>query len=355
MDISKTVRTAFSFIVIVFASVVLFFAAKWLFPCLLPFLFAYLTSSIAEKPIEYLSKKYRLKRSFSSTLCLSVLLIIISSLITLLVIAVYYELSSFGDRLPELVSKYAQGAERIEQSISLLISDAPPDYRDILLKIFQALTEKLASVPSYLSGKLPNILSAIAGATPKIFLFIVTYIIATFSIGSDRNRLKASIASLLPEKAQPFISSVKGELGIAASGFFKSQLLLMMITFFELCVCFYLIRIGHPPLAAGVIALLDALPLLGTGTVLVPWAVISLIGGDKMQCLYLIVIYLLTALSRRLLEPKVVSSTLGLDPLISLLSIYGGFVLFGVGGMMLLPLFVLLSTRLFEAYKKISR
>ena len=353
MKYRKLVGYAFSFTIICIAGILLFRGASVILPCLLPFIFAYMTAALAEKPKVFLSEKYNIKRSFCSVLCLSVLLIIITCVIVTLCSWVYFQLTSLAETLPDKLLSYAKALENAENSISALISNAPSDYRQYLMRIFNSLTEKISAIPSYISGKLPGVLSAIAGTTPKLFLFIITYIIAAFSMGTNGKKLKSAIITHIPEKLRPFLSSAKSELKSAFVSFIRSQLLLMMITFFELCICFYLIGISHPPLISGIIALLDALPLLGTGTVLLPWALLSFLGGSRLLSIYLVVIYLITALSRRFLEPHIVSSQLGLDPILSLFSIYGGYKLFGVGGMMLFPLFMLLIKRLYSAYKSL--
>jgi predicted PurR-regulated permease PerM len=121
-------------------------------------------------------------------------------------------------------------------------------------------------------------------------------------------------------------------------GWLQAQLKLITVTFLLLTGGFLLLRISHGPLWAGLIALVDAVPILGTGTVLIPWAVVSLLQHRQLQAVGLLIIYGITFFARNALEPRLVGKQLGLDPLLTLAALYAGFLFWGIGGMLLAPL-----------------
>ena len=121
-------------------------------------------------------------------------------------------------------------------------------------------------------------------------------------------------------------------------GWLKAQGKLCLICFGILLVGFWAIGIEQSLLWAAVIALIDAVPLLGTGTVLIPWAIVCLLQGQQLRAVGLLCIYAVALLSRSTLEPRLVGKNLGLDPLITLVSLYAGYRFWGVGGMLVSPL-----------------
>jgi predicted PurR-regulated permease PerM len=121
-------------------------------------------------------------------------------------------------------------------------------------------------------------------------------------------------------------------------GWLKAQLSLSGMSFLILLAGFFLLGIPYAPLWALLIALVDAVPLLGTGTVLIPWALLTFLQGNGLQAMGLLIIYAVTFLTRTAMEPRLVGQQLGLDPLLTLASLYAGFHFWGVGGMLAAPI-----------------
>ena len=129
-------------------------------------------------------------------------------------------------------------------------------------------------------------------------------------------------------------------------GWFRAQLKLMAVTFVLLLTGFLLLRIQMPLVLALTVALLDALPLFGTGTVLIPWGLLAMASGNLRRGTGLLLLYGLAALTRNVLEPRLLGSQMGVSPLLTLLAIYGGYRAFGFGGMLLLPILTMLGAEL---------
>ena len=121
-------------------------------------------------------------------------------------------------------------------------------------------------------------------------------------------------------------------------GWIKAQALLSGLCFLVLLVGFVVLKVPHAPLWAALIALVDAVPLLGTGTVLVPWSLVCFLQKNTAKGIGLLGIYTVALLSRSTMEPRLVGKQLGLDPLVTLVSLYAGYLFWGVGGMLLSPI-----------------
>ena len=126
----------------------------------------------------------------------------------------------------------------------------------------------------------------------------------------------------------------------------KAQAKLSGITFLTAATGFLLLRIPGALLWAGLVAVVDAFPILGTGTILVPWSIFAFLQGDHFLAFGLLTLYGATALTRSVMEPRLLGQQLGLDPLVTLMALYAGFRLWGIGGMLLAPILAVAATQL---------
>ena len=126
----------------------------------------------------------------------------------------------------------------------------------------------------------------------------------------------------------------------------------MCLTFLILLAGFLLLRIDHPFLWAATVCLVDILPVLGTGTVLIPWSVVCFLQGNHLQGIGLLAVYTIISILRSVLEPRLVGKQLGLDPLVTLFAIYAGYHLWGLMGMLVAPILAVVLTQIFLQAKK---
>ena len=191
--------------------------------------------------------------------------------------------------------------------------------------------------------------TGLASALPAAALFLCTTVLATYFPSAGRPALLDGLRRRLPPPWRTRLGRVAGGLREALGGWLKAQGLLMLITFGELAAGFLLLRVELSLLLAGLVALVDALPVFGTGTVLLPWAVLALLGGDVRMSVGLLVLYSVISLVRSLLEPRLVGARVGLPPLAALVCMYVGFQALGVLGMLLAPLAAVLARQLWDS------
>ena len=136
----------------------------------------------------------------------------------------------------------------------------------------------------------------------------------------------------------------------ALFGWIKAQLILMTITFTELNIGFLIMKVENSLLLSLLIAVVDALPILGTGTILIPWAIIKLISGDYRLGISLLLLYLIVIIVRQLIEPKIVGKQIGMYPLLTLFAMYTGLQAMGFAGMIVGPIIVLIIKSILESF-----
>ena len=154
------------------------------------------------------------------------------------------------------------------------------------------------------------------------------------------------IRDRIPAKFRQGCSQLSSGLFSVMWGWLKAQLLLSAITFAQLSLFFYALKIDYALVLAFIVSVIDMLPVLGTGTVLLPWAAILLITGSTGRALGLLIAYLTATLVRNCLQPKLVSSQIGLNPAITIFSMYVGYCIFGITGMIFFPVLIIMVKQL---------
>jgi len=208
-----------------------------------------------------------------------------------------------------------------------------------------------AGLGSKLYDRLFAFASSMLKKTPDLALFVLTAVLSSFMIASQLPRLRTLWQEKIPQRwqqqTQLLLHRVKNTLGV----WFRTQLKLMGICFLVLTAGFLILQVEYPLLFGIGIALIDALPALGSGVFLIPWGLFRFLQGDTVQGTGLILLYGAAALLRTCLEPRLLGKQIGLDPLATLLALYGGYHFLGIWGMILFPLAALLGKQFWDAGK----
>lgn len=324
-------------------SLVSAFALAWLalrfaLPLLAPFLFGGALALAAEPLVKCLNRRLRLPRPVCAGIGISMAFFLLAALLLILCAALIRELGLLAGSLPDIALTLQNSIALLRSWLLGLSSHAPQSLQPLLQENVQSLfssgTALLDQTVRYILGLAGNLLSHI----PDSALTVGTAVLSGFMISAKLPRLRRQLLRSIPSARLEQLRTVGKRMGRALFGWLKAQLKLMGVTFALLLMGFFLLRIPNAPLWAVGIALVDAFPILGTGTVLLPWCLIKLLQGDAARAIGLAGIYVTISLIRSALEPRLVGSHLGLDPLVTLVALYAGFQLWGIGGMLLAPL-----------------
>ena len=315
-------------------------ALLWLFlryglPLLGPFLLAFVLVALMEPVIRFIKERLHFKRSFTAAVLTLTLTALLLGLSTLAITALIKQLCQLPDHLPHL-------AEQLSEHLDSFLAACPPTLRHWLNKAASLLWQQAVT----LAGKGAALLARAAGALPRLFLFAAVTFLATVYTAADYPRMCAFLRRQLPpawrKKLAPFVHTLR----TALAQWLRAQLILIGTTFALLFLGFLLLRQPFALLLALGMALLDALPVLGIGLALLPWSLLCLLTGRILRAIALLALWGLITVIRGLLEPKVMAAQAGLPPLAALLAMYAGFAAFGVPGMVLLPLALLVLAQL---------
>ena len=330
----------------------LWFFLRFLLPIALPFLLAALLALAAEPLVLSLHRYLRLPRGAAAAVGVTVVLTLTVLLLLALCAFLVKELGTLAGVLPDLENATLSGMDSLEIWLLDLAQKTPDKIRPILVHGVEGMFSNGSALLDGLTGRLLNLATSILKALPDSALGLGTWILAAFMISARLPKIRTWIQSHLPkawhEKYSPYLQTLKK----TVCGWLLAQAKLVGITFAILTAGFLLLRIEHPILWASATCLVDILPVLGTGTVLIPWSIVCFLQNDSIRAIGLLAIYVVIALLRSVLEPRFVGKQLGLDPLITLLAIYAGYRLWGLPGMLLAPILAVTATQILLQAKK---
>ncbi len=313
-------------------------AAAFLLPSLLPFLLAAALAAALERPIVFLTRKARLKRPLAVGIVVLLLTVLLLGGSALLLRRLWYEIDLLTDLFPKILDAAQPLAHRLESLLYRITVALPPQLQSALESALDGLSDQITRLLSDASARVLVWTGTVISALPRVFLFLFTTLLATYFIGASRPTLLPLLRRQVPNRWLPKVDNLLQRLKDALGGWLRAQGILLAVTFLMLTGGFLLMGANPALLLAAGVALLDALPVFGTGTVLLPWAAISLLKGSFHRAIALLVLYAAILVTRNLLEPKLIAHQVGLHPLAALLTMYLGFTLFGIVGLLLAPL-----------------
>ena len=313
-------------------------ALRYLGPVMMPFFLGALLALAAEPAVNLGVEKLRLPRPLSSGIGVTATLLLLTASLWLLGALTVKELGQLAGAMPNIWQTVGQGLTLL-QDFMLGIADRTPDgVRSLLTGVVVELFGSSSALLSRISSRLPGLLSALLGKIPGGAISLVTGILAGFMISARLPRLRSFFARKIPQswKARYLPALVKLRKTLGA--WLKAQLKLMGLTYGIVTAGLLISGVSFAPVWALAVAFVDAVPVLGTGAVLLPWAAIVLLQGRTAQAVGLLCTWLAAMLTRTAMEPRLVGRQLGLDPLVTLVAFYAGFKFFGVPGMLLAPM-----------------
>ena len=328
------------------ALLLLYAALRWLLPALLPFLIALTGAVVIEPWVLFCLRRLRFKRKFSAVVFSTLLVGGILGVSAWLLLRLAAEAALWVGQLPAVLARLPEALSGIEAKFHTFLSACPDEVGQLIEEWALRLAEEGPALLGSLSGAVLSWTSGCLSCLPYWLLFAVTTLLAVYYTALSYPDIVRFVKRQIPARWQSYAKGVVGSLRSTLWKWLKAQSLLWLITFCFLLGGFWLMRLPYALLLAAAITFVDALPVLGTGTVLIPWALFHLLLGDLARCLALLALYAVITLTRSLLEPKLVASQVGLPPLAALIAMYVGYSLFGLGGMILLPMLLLFVKQL---------
>ena len=317
----------------------------------MPFVIAFIISLIIEPVIKKIMEKLKISRKFSSIIVFIIVFGIIIGLLILGIITVISEASN-------LLSGFNEYYDKIYTNLQNLIKNFDFEKIKLSSRISQMLQDTLFSIfqklSVYLQGFLTNLIKFFT-SIPTIAIYFAVTILALYFICTDKIYMIDEIEHHFPEKWVKNLAIHLKQITKTLGGYLKAQLVLIFISFIISLIGLYImhfagLNVGFPLLIALGIGFVDALPILGSGTVMIPWAIISGLNGDLVLGVSLIVLLIIMSITKQFIEPKIVSGNIGIHPIFTIIAMYTGFRLIGVIGMFVGPILLIIIKNVFSDF-----
>ncbi|WP_442599020.1 sporulation integral membrane protein YtvI [Neobacillus sp. D3-1R] len=303
-------------------------------PYVLPIVFAGITAILLEGIIKRLINKIHFKR-------FQAVLLTYLAYLVFLFLTFYYAVSILTQKATDIskqiasivVNLYDSGIYPFLKKWENYLSNLPPDVISTVEKSFE---KNIAGLTQFLQNTAENLISLLT-TIPSFLVEFLIYLIALFLISLEYPNIIAKVNSYLKESTREKIDLVLKPLARASIGFLKAQIILSFITFILAFSGLWILNAPYKTGLAILIVIVDILPILGTGSVLVPWAVVAFLQNNDFLGSGLLILFVVITIIRRIIEPKIFAQNLGISPLASLISLFIGFKLIGFIGMFLGP------------------
>ena len=341
-----------AYIIVAFLFVV--FVLPHLVSYLLPFIVAALISAIITPAVNFMTDKMHINRRISTLVSIIAVLGIIGFVLFNIGNQIVNFVQGFVLKIPEMLSAKREIPGWVVSLKEYLVK-FPEPMQNIINDIRLNLSSNISEILSPATSATLAFAGSTASKIPSMFVFTVVTILATYFMSYDKKRLKEFFKNHIDEKKINTIIIIKERLFQACCAYIRAQLIMLCIMFVILVMGYYILGVKSFIFMAAITAVIDAIPILGTGTILLPWAVISLIMGNYSFAVGLVIMYSIALLTRQFFEPKIVSTQMGLHPLITLISMYAGFMAVGILGMILGPIIAIVAIKAMEIYKESNK
>lgn len=311
----------------------------------IPFIVAFILSSLIEPMINFMEKKIKIPRKIGTVISLLLVFSILGTILGLIISRLVKEIVNVYNQINEIFGSLQFFFDAIIERVNNIYISLPKTISDTIDKYF-------ADAASNVREWLTPLVAKITGFTlslPQVLVFIVVTVLATYFMASDKYKINRFLDRQFPVQWMERTREVFNKLFSALFGWLRAQIILMTVTFTELTIAFLIMRIENALLLALLIAVIDALPVFGVGTVLIPWGIIEIIAGNYQRGFSLLLLYIIVLVVRQLIEPKIIGQQIGIHPLLTLFAMYTGLQLMGVIGMVIGPVLMVILKSVIEA------
>lgn len=341
---------------------------EYAFGVAFPLVFAFAVATVLQRPRNFIVRNSFIKKGLASTICVVLFFGVIGAIFVLIGIKVFEEIRDFVSVVISLFQNIDSLVDTVESFLfsfagrlpRFLSEPATEGLTGLFVQIREAiagtsteLTDSLASgigdkfEVSWVTEPLSGVISTVS-QIPSFLISVVISVVATFFMTAEYDYIVNFIKLQFPEGKRKDLSRAKRLVFSSLGKMARAYALIMLITFIEMYAGLTVLDLTgifstkYAPILAAIIAIVDIAPMLGTGTILLPWAVYSFISGKYSLAIGLFIIYVVITVIRQIIEPKLVAGQLGLSPVITISAMFLGLKLLGFIGMFMTPLTIII-------------
>lgn len=338
------IETAYLVVILV----IIYLFAKYMLGWIMPFIIGFIIAVVTRPAAKSLSRKSGMKTGLCSVL-------VVLTIVTLFILICVYGASRLAlgltdtvKLLPQLASQLVLLLNSVASKLSAMLKSAPNGANLGIDTSLNSISRKILELTTIEDGTGKMIQNTIKAMPGFLFNSTITVVAACF-ISADYPKVTGFLMRQLPQRYRETVFDLKAFFITTVAHIIKAYLKLMVITFVELALGLTILRVHHSIVIAAVISIVDVLPVLGTGTVMIPWSAVEFLLGNYYLGFGLAIVYGIITVVRNILEPKIVGGHIGLHPLVTLIAIVVGLKALGFLGMILFPIAILFLKHLRES------
>ena len=301
----------------------------------MPFVIGWIIAMIANPLVHFLEKHLKIVRRHSSVVIVVLVLALVIGALYLVCSRLFWETAGLIRDLPEMVESLKGEISDAIARLSGVLQVLPQGVRDWFMRLNDDLGSAIGELLQGIASPTMTAAGNVARAVPSALVYAIVTILSSYFFIVEREQILAGMHRIIPDSVWEYFHFLKNDMLKLIGGYFLAQFRIMFVVAVILAIGFLILGVNYSVIWAVLIALLDFLPLFGTGTALFPWALVKLLSGEWPFAAGLVFLYLLTQVVRQVIQPKIVGDSLGVPPLATLFLLYIGFKIRGISGMIL--------------------
>lgn len=345
----KYLRCVVNILLHIIGVVLVFALVPKLLVFFMPFVVGWLIALLANPLVRFMERRLKMVRRHSSMLIIitAIALVVVGGYFALA--AIVRELYGFITMLPNIYGSFLQDLEEIRENLQGVSARFPLPLREGAANLTDSLTEALGDLIGAVGKPTVAAAGTVARNIPNALIHVIFAILSAYFFIAERDKIVQAVRERIPDWIREKWHFITEKFRKAIGGYFKAQFKIMGVVALILFVGFLILRIHYAILLAVLIAVLDFLPFFGTGTALIPWAVLKVLSADYQFAVGLIIIYLVSQLVRQVIQPKIVGDSIGLNPLSTLFFMFIGYKVSNIFGMIIAVPIGMILVSLYQA------
>jgi sporulation integral membrane protein YtvI len=321
---------AFSLIVLLLC----IFLVPRLIMLFMPLIIGWLISCIANPLVVFLESKIKIRRKAGTVVVIVVVIAVVSGIGYAACSVLFRQIHGFVKELPEMWNVLVQDLDSFVSVANQYLGGVAPNIAEFLGNLGTSIGEAITNLPSKLDLDTFGGMGSMVGSIANVAVSVIMAMLSAYFFIADREWIYEALEKIVPKGIAQKYGVFYGSLRQAVGGYFKAQLRIEVWMYLLILLGLTLLKVRYALLIALLIAVIDILPFFGSGAVLVPWAIVTALGGDYARAIWFLVIWGVGQLFRQLIQPKIMGDSIGMEPIPTIILLFIGYKAAGVIGML---------------------
>jgi len=300
----------------------------------MPLIIGWFISCIANPLVVFLESKIKIRRKAGTVVVIVAVIAIVSGLGYMIFSILFRQIHGFIKEMPEMWNSIVHDLDRFGTFANQYVGNVAPNLTEFINNIQKSIGDVITELPSRFHLDAFGGMSTMVGNIANVVISVIMAMLSAYFFIADREWLYEKLEKMVPKGIAQKYSIFYGSIKQAVGGYFKAQLRIEVWMYLLILIGLAILDVRYAALIALLIAVIDILPFFGSGAILMPWAVITALGGNYARALGFLIIWGVGQLFRQLIQPKIMGDSIGMEPIPTIVLLFVGYKAAGVIGML---------------------